>query len=420
VRHLRRFANPTVISTFLASLTFSSLDAKVGSSWIDLPPLSTPRQEVGVTSDGLRVYVIGGILADRSATGIVDRFDIGAGEWQSVPPLPDGLRVHHVGAASARGLVFAIGGLDASFRGTRDVHAFDPAKGAWERRADLPSRRGAMGVAAIEEKIYAAGGQDGSTSFADFAVYDVLEDRWETLPAMPTARNHLAAAVVDGIFHAVGGRAESLFGTLEAYDPATRRWVELAPMPTARGGIAAAALRGCIFVFGGEGNPDDPGGVFRQVEGYDACKNVWMPDLDMPHPRHGTGAAEVNGLIYLPGGSPTEGFGVTDTVDAFAPGSRGSGFIRGDSNLDGRLDVSDAVFSLAALFLGGDPFRCEDAADTNDSGRIDISDPIFGLTYLFQGGPSPPAPGPELPGADLTDDALSCIETPLPHCFEPF
>ncbi len=396
-----------------------SAEAKVGSYWQPLPPLLTPRQEVGVAAEGIQVYVIGGILGDRSATGIVERFDTVEQRWEAVPPLPGGARLHHTGAASSLGLVFAIGGLDASFRGLKSVFAYDPVKGAWESRADLPRARGAMAVAAIEDKIYAAGGQDGGTSFDDFAVYHVLEDRWEALPAMPTARNHLAGASFEGVFYAAGGRAGQLFDKLEAFDTASNRWVELASMPTARGGIAAAVARDCIFVFGGEGNAADPNGVFPQVEGYDICRNVWMGDLEMPNPRHGIGAAVVGDFIFIPGGSPVEGFGVTGTSDAYYPGSGGrAGFLRGDSNLDGQIDISDALFTLASLFLGGDAPGCEDAADTNDSGVIDLSDAVFGLVYLFLGGRPPPAPGPALPGFDPTDDLLDCLGEPAPKCFE--
>src|SRR5262245_25249079 len=55
----------------IASLAATALPAKVGSFWTDLPPLPTPRQEVGVAADLDHIYVIGGILTDRSATGIV-------------------------------------------------------------------------------------------------------------------------------------------------------------------------------------------------------------------------------------------------------------------------------------------------------------------------------------------------------------
>jgi len=70
------------------------------------------------------------------------------------------------------------------------------------------------------------------------------------------------------------------------------------------------------------------------------------------------------------------------------------------------LDISDAVFTLALLFLGGPGPACPDAADSNDSGDIDISDAVYTLAYLFVGGPAPPPPGPIEPGPDPTDDPL--------------
>ena len=82
-------------------------------------------------------------------------------------------------------------------------------------------------------------------------------------------------------------------------------------------------------------------------------------------------------------------------------------FRRGDVDLNGLLDISDAISTLAYLFLGNAPPRCEDAADTNDDGAIDIADPISLLGHLFLGGHEPSPPFPD-PGADPTEDALSC------------
>jgi hypothetical protein len=83
------------------------------------------------------------------------------------------------------------------------------------------------------------------------------------------------------------------------------------------------------------------------------------------------------------------------------------GFVRGDTNQDGRVDVSDPVDTLGSLFGDGRTLPCPDAADSDDSGKIDISDPIMTLGYLFLGRSSPPPPFPET-GEDPTRDALSC------------
>lgn len=48
-----------------------------------------------------------------------------------------------------------------------------------------------------------------------------------------------------------------------------------------------------------------------------------------------------------------------------------------------------------------------DVPDANDDGKLDLSDAVFTLAHLFQGGAAPPAPGPETCGVDPTADDLS-------------
>jgi len=81
-------------------------------------------------------------------------------------------------------------------------------------------------------------------------------------------------------------------------------------------------------------------------------------------------------------------------------------FIRGDGNIDGSVDIGDAVFGLNYLF-GGLASFCDDALDTNDDGNIDIGDPIAVLGLLFSGAAPPPAPFPGC-GQDPTSDSLDC------------
>jgi hypothetical protein len=87
------------------------------------------------------------------------------------------------------------------------------------------------------------------------------------------------------------------------------------------------------------------------------------------------------------------------------------GFLRGDSNSDGSIDVSDAVFILSALFGGGRDASCNDSADVDDSGDLDLTDGIFLLDALFRGSPGPPPPF-DVCGEDPTPDGLGCESYP--------
>ncbi len=89
-------------------------------------------------------------------------------------------------------------------------------------------------------------------------------------------------------------------------------------------------------------------------------------------------------------------------------GSTAGQFTRGDANDDGSFDISDAVFTLSALFVpGAPPSNCDAALDTNDDGAVDIADAVFSLGALFIPGASPPPP-PVSCGSDPTPDSTTC------------
>ena len=83
-------------------------------------------------------------------------------------------------------------------------------------------------------------------------------------------------------------------------------------------------------------------------------------------------------------------------------------FIRGDSNGDGKVDISDPITTLSFLFLGARQPACFDAADANDDGEVDVSDGIATFNYLYVGDRVLPPPN-GVPGTDPTPDSLGCL-----------
>ena len=78
-------------------------------------------------------------------------------------------------------------------------------------------------------------------------------------------------------------------------------------------------------------------------------------------------------------------------------------FLRGDIDNNRRVELTDSIFLLSFLFLGGDKPRCVDAADIHDDGRVDITSAIALLNFLFLGGIPPAVPFPNL-GIDASPD----------------
>ena len=91
---------------------------------------------------------------------------------------------------------------------------------------------------------------------------------------------------------------------MEVFDPTSGTWSTRAPMPTIRGGINGIAVGDRFFVWGGEG----PNGMFPQHEMYVPAEDRWYRLEPLPVAVHGvTGAANVNGWIYMPGGGISTG-----------------------------------------------------------------------------------------------------------------
>ena len=86
-------------------------------------------------------------------------------------------------------------------------------------------------------------------------------------------------------------------------------------------------------------------------------------------------------------------------------------FRRGDSNLDGDLDVSDPIAVLLYLFAGSASLSCEKGGDWDDNGALDLSDAVSLLQTLFLGAP-PPAGSTGECALDLTADTLTCVSYP--------
>jgi N-acetylneuraminic acid mutarotase len=130
-------------------------------------------------------------------------------------------------------------------------------RGPWTRAAPMPTARSELAAAALDGRIYVAGGiaQWGTT--AAFEAYDPVTDRWEELPPLPEAVHHLAAAATDDRIYVTGGYTNLLFSKITArawaYDPGVRIWNRMADLPAPRAAHGIAAIEGKLYVVGGVG-----------------------------------------------------------------------------------------------------------------------------------------------------------------------
>jgi hypothetical protein len=76
-------------------------------------------------------------------------------------------------------------------------------------------------------------------------------------------------------------------------------------------------------------------------------------------------------------------------LQGFLMGGEAEGFLRGDANHDGVINLGDAIYILNYLFKHGPAPIPMDAGDANCNGATELGDAIYILNYLFKHGPPP-------------------------------
>lgn len=307
--------------------------ATAEARWEVLAPVPEARTEVAVTTDGERVYVLGGFLPPPEDLPEGERppvsrtllaYDPTEDRWSEEGDVPIG--THHAGFLAVDGRLYLVGGYrDNTFEPHGEVWIYDPTAGEWEAGRRMPTPRGALAYTVLDGRIHAIGGtvadpdeldpEAHSPSRVDESVgthevYDPASDTWERRAPMPTPRNHHVAGAVDGRIYVTAGREGRNFTmtVTEVYDPATDSWAGTPALPTGRSGVAGAVLDGRFYVFGGETFGPDGGRTFEEAERFDPAAGRWERLPAMPTARHGVGAAVVDDAIYVVSGGPQPGF----------------------------------------------------------------------------------------------------------------
>ena len=138
---------------------------------------------------------------------------------------------------------------------------------------------------------------------------------------MPVRREHCGAGVIGGKIYIVGGRTDTIRGfepTSLVFDPASPGYAQRKADPPPR---AAASRRlssaASSTSSAARGTPNATEGVFPNVDAYEPATDSWSALPNLALPRHGLGAALIDGLVYLPGGASREGGGAVDYFSVY-------------------------------------------------------------------------------------------------------
>jgi len=199
--------------------------------------------------------------------------------------------------------------------------ALPPGEGAaWRRVARMATRRVWHSAAALGERVYVAGGYDGTRYLSCCEVLDMAQDAprgmWRTLSPLGRGRSTLGLASLSGLLYAVGGFcAPNYLATVEAYDPQADAWWSCPPLrePRRELGVAALQQHGMIIACGGY----DGERYVAACEGFDPRANAWRPLAPLKRPRQLLGLAAAGGLAYAVGGF--DGRSAGGWVEAYEP-----------------------------------------------------------------------------------------------------
>jgi N-acetylneuraminic acid mutarotase len=255
--------------------------------------------------------------------GDFERFDLRERRYSALPPLPEAL--NHVGLGAYRGDVYLVGGAGnrlAPFYATRSMWRYRPTDRRWQEVAPMPTRRAALGVAVVGDRLFAIGGAQGTDDRTANEAYDFRTGRWSSRRPMPTARDHLGVAAMNGLVYAAGGRTVKGGNRreLERYDPTRDRWQRLAPLPAGVSGVQLVPVHGRLILAGGEDNKRR--WVTGAVHAYDPVANSWRRLPSLRTPVHGYAASAAGDRLYVFGGSDCSGFRATGGTQSVAPGLR--------------------------------------------------------------------------------------------------
>jgi N-acetylneuraminic acid mutarotase len=276
-------------------------------SWSVVGQMTTSRTDIGVVETGGKIYVMGGQANGRTDSPMAQEFDPANLRWRDLAPAPRG--GSHVGIAAMNGKIYMAGGFLANVHKNPidQLAEYTIATNSWKTLAPLPRPLGAAGLAAVGGKLHVIGGRGPDAKTVTYhGVYDVAAGTWSMAAPLPLARDHLGIIVEGGKIYVVGGRTDQTVdnsGQTDVYDPSTDKWQTVAPMPTKRSSGAIAVYKGQIIFFGGECKNPQTRATFDENEGYDPKTNRWTALARPPTGLHAGGFGAAANTAYFFGGN---------------------------------------------------------------------------------------------------------------------
>ncbi|XP_036340483.1 kelch-like ECH-associated protein 1 isoform X2 [Rhagoletis pomonella] len=259
------------------------------------------------------IFVAGGFF--RQSLDILEAYNVDDKTWTILP----NLRIPRsgLGAAFLKGTFYAVGGRNNSIGSSYDsdwVDRYNAATEQWRPCAPMTVPRHRVGVAVMDELMYAIGGSAGSEYHNSVEYYDPEQDRWTLVQPMHEKRLGVGVVVVNRLLYAIGGfNGTDRLTTVECYHPENNEWTFVQPMQYERSGAGVAAINQFIYVVGGF----DGTRQLATVERYDTENQIWELVAPVRIARSALSLTPLDGKLYAIGGF--DGTNFLSIVEVYDP-----------------------------------------------------------------------------------------------------
>ncbi len=189
----------------------------VTDTWQTKASMPTPRADLCANVVNGKIYLIGGKTYSSTApyyrqTAINEVYDPATNTWSTNASMPTAVQGYASAVIDSK--IYIIGGTRQSALGSESFTSanqiYDTQTDTWTNGKSMnqPTSYGAATATTgfmAPTKIFYFGGYMGSTFSNKTQVFDLEKNSWTNGPEMPTPRAYLGVAVINDIIYAVGG-----------------------------------------------------------------------------------------------------------------------------------------------------------------------------------------------------------------------
>ncbi|MFZ7138956.1 MAG: Kelch repeat-containing protein, partial [archaeon] len=174
-------------------------------TWETLTPMPTARYALKANVVNGKIYMIGGHTGAPSPyLDVNEVYNPATDSWTTKTPLTT--EVGYYASVVVDNKIYIIGGY-----GSNLTQIYDPETDTWNNGASIPTvvdsaSAGVTTGTMATQRIYVIGGKQDLDAVNLNQIYDPETDTWSTGTPMPTARYGLGVAIVNDVLYALGGK----------------------------------------------------------------------------------------------------------------------------------------------------------------------------------------------------------------------